>query len=256
MKIESEQRSEDETEGHGEDSASGIGSMGSTDRVNEHRFVRNEENTQATSAFAGQASDTRWLQKLEGELGGSSPESKDQQAQYSAFPSIMGVNPGPSNKKPKSHLEDMDMSIVGGQLYPFELPLKETADALVRAYFNSVHLSFPILDKTEFMAQYVELYNEMDTATYEDHNFIATAHLVFAIGAVHAHLIEADWAGDPRDHMLFFANARVLAVDSGALNDACYIGQVQVFGLGAVYLLVTDQINRYANDVTYGTGVH
>jgi len=228
---------DDDSDGHGEDSAEGgIGSMGSTDQVNENKFVRQGASPQYTMAFAGQASDTRWLQTLERELRGD--------------PDL-----GPSNKQPQLQSEDKDMSVVGGQLYPFELPLRDTADAFVNAYFNSVHLSFPILDKHQFMTQYVELYNQTNTAAYEDHTFVATAHLVFAIGAVHAHLVDADWAGDPRDHMLYFANARVLAVDSGVMNDSCYLVQVQVFGLGAMYLLVTDQINRYAEDIAYSIGV-
>ena len=33
---------------------------------------------------------------------------------------------------------------------------------------------------------------------------------MFAIAAVHAHLIQADWTGDAKDHMLYFSQARVL----------------------------------------------
>lgn len=207
--------------------------MGSTDQVNEDNFVRQGRNPQVTTAFAGQASDTRWLQKLERELSGNSDHGAS------------------NNQRSQIQSEDKDMSLVGGQLYPFELPLKETADALVNAYFNSVHLSFPLLRKRQFMTQYHELYNTSHTPSFGDHTFIATVHLVFAIGAVHAHFTDAQWAGDSRDHILYFANSRVLAVDSGVLNDTCYLEQVQVFGLGAMYLLVTDQINRFANCVAY-----
>lgn len=84
----------------------------------------------------------------------------------------------------------------------------------------------------------------MDPVSYGDRIFLALLQLVFAVSAVHAHLTEADWAGDGRDHMLYFAQARILAVDTGILNNTCFLGQTQVFGLGGMYLLVTDQINR------------
>lgn len=201
--------------------------MGSTDQVNENNFVRQGGNRKDITAFAGQASDTRWLQKLKRELSAD-------------------AETGASNKKSQLRSEDNDMSLIGGQLYPFELPLRETADALVGAYFDSVHLSFPILQKQQFMTQYQELYDTPDPPSFKDHTFVAIVHLVFAIGAFHAHLVNAHWAGDSRDHILYFANSRVLAVDSGVLNDTCYLHQVQIFGLGTMYLLVTDQINRFA----------
>lgn len=202
--------------------------MGSTGKVNQDDFPAGDIDNNAP-AFVGQSSELKWIQRLKGELN---PQSKANRSK--AQPDAPVIS------------EDMDTSIIGHQIDPFSLPLKSTADATVNAYFSTVHLSFPVLDKAEFMTKYEQLFNSMDPESYEDRTFISIIQLVLAIGAVHAHFVDAEWSGDQRDHMLYFAQARVVAVDNGILNDRCFLGQVQVFGLSGFYLLVTDQLNRYA----------
>ena len=148
------------------------------------------------------------------------------------------------SRRPESHREDTDSAVVGHQIDPFALPIKSTADSLVNAYFSTIHTSFPILHKFAFMNLYDQLYSTKDFEGFEQRIFLAKLQLVFAIAAIHAHLIEADWAGDARDHILYSSRARMLAVDSGILNETGYVSQVQVFGLGGMYLLVTNQLNR------------
>lgn len=207
--------------------------MGSTGHINQDDFLQ-QSSVHHVPAFAGQSSQTKWTEKLNEELL-PKQEAKTFTSQ--------NWNQGFS-RKPQPYAEDTDAAVVGHQIDPFSLPVKSTADSLVNAYFSTMHLSFPILHKVDFMNQYDQLYSTMDPEGFEDRTFIATLQLVFAIAAVHAHLIQADWTGDARDHMLYFSQARVLAVDTGILNDDCYLGQVQVFGLGAMYLLVTQQFNR------------
>lgn len=207
--------------------------MGSTDHINQDGFQQQRYAHHVTS-FTGASSGTRWIEKLNEEL---LPEQGAKKSQS------QNKNQGVSqNLQP--YAEDMDSAVVGHQIDPFSLPLKSTADCLVKAYFSTTHLSFPILNKVDFMSQYDQLYSTMDPEGFENRTFIATLQLVFAIAAAHAHLVQADWTGDARDHMLYFSQARVLAVDTGILNDECYLGQVQVFGLGGMYLLVTNQLNR------------
>ena len=214
--------------------------MGYTDRVNEAHF--NPEG--GPTVFTGQASDTKWMQKLRVELNRDpAGDQKGPVGEGTANPP--GVNPAIAARRFQVNTEDSDMSVVGDQIYPLELPIRSTADNLIQAYFTSIHLSFPLLNRNEFISQYIEVRKTPDLATYRDRTFIATLHLVFALGAVHAHLVDAEWAGDERDHILYIACARLLSVDSGILNDLCYLGQVRIFALGALYLLATDQINRY-----------
>ena len=230
--VQSESQSGSHDDGDGSD-PSAAGSMGPTDQVNKDDFLQ-QESTHHAPAFAGQSSETKWTERLNQELlpepGADMFRSRNRDRDLS--------------QKPQPYAEDMDTAVVGHQIDPFSLPVKSTADSLVNAYFSTIHTSFPILNKIGFLNQYDRLYSMMDLEGFEQRTFIAKLQLVFAIAAVHAHLIQAPWAGDARDHMLYFSQARVLAVDSGIFNDDCHLAQVQVFGLGGMYLLVTNQLNR------------
>ena len=208
--------------------------MGSADHVNQDGSMQ-QRSAHHVEPFKGQSSESKWIEKLNKEL---LPKPKTH------VPQARSMDQGFASH---TYAEDMDTAVVGHQIDPFSLPVKSTADALVNAYFSTIHLSFPILNKMDFVSQYDQLYSSMDPEGFRDRTFIAKLQLVFAIAAVHAHLVQAEWTGDARDHMLYFSQARVLAVDTGILNDDCYLGQVQVFGLGGIYLLVTNQLNRYLN---------
>ena len=219
--------------------------MGSTDRVNEHNFMQEGEST----AYEGQTSDTKWMGKLRTELDQDLGGQTTIPSNYKSAIPLSGK--ATTAKRLQINTEDADMSIVGEQIYPLELPIRTTADDLVEAYFTTVHPSFPVLDRADFMSKYEDVISSTDPAVYRDRMFIASLQLVFGIGAVHAHLVNAEWAGDDRDHVLYIACARMLAVDSGVLNDLCYLDQVRVFALGALYLLATDQINRYKRIILF-----
>lgn len=235
--------------GGAESRASGVGSMGSTDHTNEEDFTQ-AESERKSKAFVGQASEIRWMQRLEREL--AKVPASDSARQDLPRPGMSASSKGKErlsqstdNHNPNPYPDDMDTSIIGDQLDPFEMPVRSTADRLVDSYFKTVHPSFPIIDKAYFKVQYGQYFASQDSENFGDINFIATLQLVLAIGAVHAHLVGAEWAGDERDHLLYFAKARMLGIDTGILNDMAYLGQVQLFGLGGMYLMVTDQINRW-----------
>lgn len=204
--------------------------MGPTDEVNNDDFLQPLSARHGPS-FVGQSSEAKWTERLNEELL-PKPKAKTQNR-------TRGLS-----QKSNPYTEDMDTAVVGHQIDPFSLPVKSTADSLINAYFSTVHTSFPILNKMDFMNQYDRLYSTIDPEAFEQRVFIATLQLVFAIAAVHAHLVQAHWAGDARDHMLYLSQARVLAIDTGIFNDDCHLSQVQVFGLGGMYLLVTNQLNR------------
>ena len=225
--------------------------MGSTDHANEEDFIQNESEGR-TEAFVGQASETRWMQRLERELTDGPAHSFEPDSMRKVELPVSSRdkgscdtfrNRGPSTN-PSPYPEDMDTSILGDALDPYELPLKSIADRLVETYFRTVHPSFLLIDKAYFMAQYEQYFGTQDPANFQDRTFVATLQIVFAIGAVHAHLIGAEWAGQEKDHLLYFAKGRILGVDTGILNEMAYLGQVLVFALAGMYLMVTDQINR------------
>ena len=208
--------------------------MGPTDQVDQDDYFLGQSSPHHAPAFLGQSSETRWTERLQREL---LPKQEVKMSKAQIRNQSLSQTLGPFG-------EDMDIAVVGHQIDPFSLPVKSTANSLVNAYFSTIHTSFPILDKMEFMNQYDQLYSTMDPEGFENRTFMTKLQLVFAIAAVHAHLVQAGWTGDVRDHMLYFSQARVLAIDTGIFNDECYISQVQVFGLGGMYLLATNQLNR------------
>ena len=210
--------------------------MGSTGHVDYDDF-KSPTLDMTTPAFVGQSSEVAWMQRLNRELKGDS-RTKAPGYESALLPSDatpLSGHPWPA---------DMDSSIVGNQLDPYDLPLKSTADALVKAFFRTVHPTFPILDEALFLQQYEQIATFMETDPMKSGLFVSTLQTVFAIGAVYAHVTDCDWVGDDRDHLLYFARARILSSGSGLLSDSVSIGQVQVLGLASVYLMATDQTNR------------
>ena len=184
-------------------------------------------------AFAGQSSDVQWVQRLTNEL---KHEGSGRQQSQLPFPFFARSN---------IFAEDNESAVVGNNVDPFQIPISTTADTLVDGYFTTVHASFPILRQPLFMRQYNKLKLVWHKPVeFEDPMFIATLQLVLAIGAVHARLSSSVELSDDRDHLLYFTRARMLAVDSGVFNDQVHLSQAQVFGLGTMYCLITDQMNR------------
>lgn len=219
--------------------------MGSTDHVNENDF-----NVPAPEAkhgsFAGQASDTTWMQKLTSELT-NSPDLSMQSAASNpaAASSSTGQLVGSLSKRGAPFLEDMDPWAIGDQIDPCEIPVRLTADSLVDMYFNSVHLSYPIIDESVFRNDLAQYYTTTHPRALRHQNFIPLLQSIFAVAAIHAHMTEVHWAGDDRDHLLYFARSRVFSTESGVLDESVHLGQVQILGLASMYLLATSQVNRY-----------
>ena len=187
-------------------------------------------------AFAGQSSDVQWMQSLANELQHDGGGGRQTQL------------PTPYYAQSSIFAEDNESAVVGNNVDPFQLPIVTTADTLVDGYFLTVHVSFPILNKSRFMHQYNKLRLVWHKPVeFEDRVFITILQLVLAIGAVHARLSSSVEVSDDRDHLLYFTRARILAIDSGIFNDQVHLGQAQVFGLAAMYCLVTDQMNRWVH---------
>ena len=210
--------------------------MGSTGHVDYDDF-KSPTLDMGTPAYAGQSSEVAWMRRLNQELKG---HSRMKAPSYES--ALMPTDATPLSGHPWP--ADMDSSVIGNQLDPLSLPLKSTADALVKAFFRTVHPTFPILDEARFLQQYEQITASMEANAMENGLFMSILQTVFAIGAVHAHVTGCDWAGDDRDHLLYFARARILGSFSGLLSDSVSIGQVELLGLASVYLMATDQTNR------------
>ena len=215
--------------------------MGSTDHVNYDDF-KNPVPNMKPPAYVGQASEVSWMQRLNRELR-KEPKADELNGNHPALSSVAR----PLTGRPDATLwpEDMDPSIIGSQVDPYGLPIKATADALMNAYFSTVHPAFPILDQAAFLQQYETQFTPHEVDPEDNDVFVALLQAVLAIGAVHAHVTNCQWVGDDRDHLLYFARSRLLSTYAGALSESVSMGQVQLLGLAAVYLITTDQTNRY-----------
>lgn len=221
--------------GHdGESMASGVGSMGSTGHVDYDAFQRPRPERK-DPAYVGAASEVAWMQRLGREL----------RSETGNEPSILPIIGGPSpGRQDPPWPEDMDSSVVGDQLDPFGLPIKSTADALVNTYFKTIHPAFPILDEVSFLRDYELHFASIENDPTKSGTSMALLQTVLALGAVHAHVTNSNYAGDDRDHLLYFARSRVLGTHTCLLSEQISMGRVQLMGLAAVYLMATDQTNR------------
>ena len=142
------------------------------------------------------------------------------------------------------HLDDFPVSGLG-PVDPYEVPPRELADSLFNAYMQTVHASFPIIGRSNFTPQFRRFYNNPhDPKVMEATKWRAIINLIFAIGAKYAHLTQAEWQGDERDHLIYFARARQLSITSDTIFTHPDLQLVQIYGLTGFYLLATNQINR------------
>lgn len=141
------------------------------------------------------------------------------------------------------HLDDMDVNIVD-QVDALALPPPETAKALIDTFFETIHPTYPLLSETLFRTQYKN-FNEGYTVPESNHRWLAILNLVFATSAVYAHLVDAEWEGDDRDHLHYFARARQLALDQSHITEIPDLQQLQAYSVAAIYLVSSNQMNRF-----------
>ena len=67
-------------------------------------------------------------------------------------------------------------------------------------------------DKANFLLQYGQVWSAHDITMYQDCTFLSVLQLVFAIGAVHAHLIKADEPESPKCSSVSTYEDRILVV--------------------------------------------
>lgn len=255
-------------EGGGEESSDGkhgesevtarVGSTGSVDRIDED-FNRNAA-TRATG-YMGKSAEVAWMQKLKERQArlGSSESSEDEehptldggQTSLSFAHGLHHLNDTTSTNADSNppvsestyHCDDLDV-LIPDQVDPFEIPPKHTAYALYQSYIDTVHPAFPIIGQITFTNQ-VQTFLENDKIK-TGHNWLAILNLIFAIAAKYSHLVQAEWRGDERDHLIYFTRARILGFNGETILGHAELQRVQITGLMAFYLMAINHINRYA----------
>ena len=137
------------------------------------------------------------------------------------------------------HCDDMEITIPE-EVDRYAVPPPVTVDKLFNVYMDTVHPSFPIISKTAFSEQYHHFARGEDVRP----NWLAILNLMFAIGAKHSHLVQADWRGDVNDHLVYFTRARLLGFDGDNVLGHADLQRVQITGLMTFYLMAINQINR------------
>ena len=237
----------------GESEASaGRGSTGALDRTDED-FTRDGA---VATGFVGKNSEIAWLQRLQQENGYGLINAKQDAANFverngGATPSNNKVSQNAAAlpeaeegffvQDSSYHLDDLPIDTFA-VVDPHEMPPLETAQELFSSYITRCHPTFPVIGKKVLTGQF----DKFISGRIRDPpaQWLAIVNLIFAVSAKYAHLVQADWKGDDRDHLIYFSRARMLAMNGDSIFQHTDLQQVQVLGLMSFYFLCTGQINR------------
>lgn len=219
--------------------------MGSTDHFNEESFAAEAAGDGRIHAFLGQTATDNWVERLKNNLNISEIDESKGEDRIPVHPEAYSHT---RHSKDAHANAGMSMTSVGRSMFgehfePYELPLKASADSFVGAYFSTVHPSFPIISRAEFLRNYEKFFTFPRPGQSSSSTFVPMLHLVLAIGAVHTYVTQASWAKDERFRLLSFAKAKATVLDVSIFQATAY-EQVQLCGLGGLYLLITYEINR------------
>lgn len=223
------------------------GSLESLDHIHEDF---NESLATRTTGFIGKNSELVWMQRLKKETSYSSDVNEKAgptlQTDEDESPDVLGAGMNPINES-TYHCDDLTI-LIPERVDPNEVPPRQIADALFQMYLDTVHHSFPIIGKLNFVSQYQRFLDTPNIVTGD--SWKAILNLIFAIGAKYSHLVQADWRGDERDHLIYFTRARMLGFNADSVLGHSDLQIVQITGLMSFYLTAINQINRCVPNVS------
>ncbi|KAL4757081.1 Zn(II)2Cys6 transcription factor [Aspergillus foveolatus] len=206
-------------------SSSSTSSVGSLDEVDVLTEDPNRTEESRAAGYIGKESEIAWMQKLEIEAckmeGGQETEIEE---------SIVSMS---------YHVDNLSLSDPA-HIDPRLLPPQPWAERLVKIYFGSIAPSFPLLNRTLFMAQFEAAYS---SSAYPTNKWLAVLNLVFAISAKYYQLAEPI-AGRDVDDRVFLSRASCLRSPHHLVLDHADLHQVQIDLLLAIYFLALGQVNR------------
>lgn len=236
----------DEVDGETQVSAR-AGSTESLDHINEDF---NQSPATRATGFIGKISELTWMQRLKKETAhsldvndGALPTDDDNNSTL-FHPDVLGVDMTPVHES-TYHCDDLTI-LIADRVDPNEAPPRHVANALFQMYLDTVHPTFPIIGKLNFVSQYQRFVDAPNINT--GNSWKAILNLIFAIGAKYSHLVQADWRGDERDHLIYFTRARMLGFNADSVLGHADLQSVQITGLMAFYLTAINQINRWVSN--------
>ena len=149
------------------------------------------------------------------------------------------------------HMDEADLLAVDEErVDPMEVPPLPIATVLAEAFFDTVHSSFPLIDKDLFMDNLVRRSHKQPALSWEGRRWLSTANIIFAIGAKWMYLtrplgaVVQEFNVGPGDHIVYYARARSLGLDHRLIMDHPLLEQIQALGVLGLYLIVNHQISR------------
>lgn len=244
----------EEESGAESEASAGAGSTGALDRTDED-FTRDQVRH---TGFMGKNSEVTWLQRLrqqnrhgDDNYQGNETQKRPNNALAASLTSKRPVNdeqpimsegePGVSIQDSSYHMDDMSI-FTYDVVDAYELPTPEIATHLFNVYMQRVHSTFPVVGRLNLTSQFQRFIS--GTVQRPPEKWLAILNLIFAIGAKYSHLINAEWKGDERDHLIYFTRARLLSMNSETIFHHPDLQMIQIIGLMSFYLLCIGQMNR------------
>lgn len=159
--------------------------------------------TQATG-YLGQICEVKWLWGLKSRLQIRDPTS---------------LTSSPHSSQTNFYLDDQGIQFLNRD-NPFHLPPEHLATVLFQCYFQTVHITFPIIS-SDIQNQLQIYYNSVrggHVATFPQ-RWYAIVNLILAIGARFSHLVSAEWHTDVLEETLYISRAYQLL----GLNDTAIV---------------------------------
>ena len=214
-----------------------VGSTGSLDATN---IDTNQSDETRADGFIGKSSSVNWLRRAKNETVSEKSGLHPDVIKGLATEKTLSISNYMTNNTDQGGIEDMLVN-------PYEMPPSDVADKLVDSYFENVHTARPFFLVTDFMEAFKTFPRDQSvTLSSKDETWLCLINLVFAIGARLAHLTNADYQGDERDDLLYFARARRLGLDDEhILYKDSELQKTTCLGLLVIYLMASNQLNRY-----------
>lgn len=187
--------------------------------------------------YVGQGAEVQWLRSLQDQAIKTQPEMRSQNAAGIHLRPLAGTTDD-------SFYLDSDSTELEFEVDMYEIPPIEMAEKLFESYMKTVHRSFPILPP-HFEDQFRRYFNAVGSKqrfSVPD-RWLAIVNVVFAIGAYHSHLVDAEWRGEERDHLIYMMRA-VRLMGSWPFNTAPDLAIIQVTGLLSFYYQVIGHVSR------------
>ena len=239
----------------GSESPTRSSSVAPADLIDHTEEDFNRDETARATGFIGKSSEIVWLQRLNQEV-------KNECETWSANMKITGddnglpsptLTPRPDNcsdpcvASTNYYLDDLDIP-TPERTDPYEVPSRETAAKLLNVYLTSIHPSFPIIGISTFVSQFQVFFGQ--PSVKPGNKWLAILNLIFAIGAKHAKLTNAEWKQGEDDHQIYFSRARTLGLEGQLLHHSD-LQQLQVEGLACFYMITSGHINRYVHGIHF-----